>query len=103
LRSMRAALRAADLRVSEDASLCDKASLTDLVGEDPKSDLSCTVYRRVVYPKMASHPRMRYEGPNYSGKAYVVAFANVDCWIYARGSDRTERTACAGTGYVDAA
>jgi hypothetical protein len=91
LREMRTSLRSAGVAASEDASLCDRDSVAVLV--DPNYDVSCTVYRRVVYPKFAAHPRMRFEGMNYSGKAYVVAFANVDCWIYAEGSQRAQTTA----------
>lgn len=86
LPSIRAGLRDAGIIVSDDDSLCDRDAVSDLV--TPSHDLSCSVYRRVVYPKMKAHPRMRYEGPNYSGKAYVVAFANVDCRVYGDGQRR---------------
>jgi hypothetical protein len=86
VRQMTKSLRVAGLMVSPDRSLCDRDTVTDLVTAG--YELSCTVYQRVVYPKMNRHPRMRFEGLNYSGKAYVIAYANVDCWDYATGSRR---------------
>jgi hypothetical protein len=41
-------------------------------------------------PIQKAHPATRFEGPNYSGKAYVVRYENVDCWIYETGSDRAK-------------
>jgi hypothetical protein len=88
LGQMKTALRSEGIAVTPDHSLCDQDAVTELVSDDPESDLRCTIYRRPVYPKMKAHPKMRYEGFNYSKKAYVVAFANVDCWNYAEGSRR---------------
>jgi hypothetical protein len=39
-------------------------------------------------PRQKRRPAARFEGPNYSGKAYVIAYQNVDCWIYDSGSGR---------------
>jgi hypothetical protein len=58
-----------------------------MVAKLSNRDLICTVYKRSP-PRMRQHPARRFEGPNYSAKAFVVAFANVDCWIYATGGAR---------------
>jgi hypothetical protein len=60
-----------------------------MVAKLQNRDVICTVYRRVVDKELFQHPHMRFEGPNWSGKAFVVAFANVDCSVYATGSTRT--------------
>jgi len=83
---MRSELNAVGLVLSPDRSLCDQGAVAQLV--TPDSEVRCTVFRRPVYPKMQEHPRSRYEGLNFSGKAYVVAFANVDCWDYTEGAKR---------------
>jgi hypothetical protein len=50
--------------------------------------LICTIYKRIVYPRSIQYPHRRFEGPNWSGRAFVVAFANVDCSVYATGPIR---------------
>jgi hypothetical protein len=80
---LRRALHQGGLDVQDDRSLCGDPGLVTTLETD---DLFCSVYRDVPYPKFKAHPHMRFEGPNYSGKAYVVAYANVDCWNYAHGA-----------------
>jgi hypothetical protein len=88
---MRAALRTAGLATTDDHSLCDRDTVTALVL--PNFEMTCNVFQRVVYPTMKRHPGMRFEGPNYSGKAHVIAFENVDCSDYADGSRRDQISA----------
>src|SRR3954447_10541428 len=73
--AMKSRLATEGLPVSVEHDLCDSDEIAELVSTD-HSRLRCAVFSHPVYPKMQKHPRSRYEGPNYSGKAFVVAFAN---------------------------
>jgi hypothetical protein len=84
---MKSRLRAEGVTVSVEHALCDQDAIAELVSHD-SSRLRCTVYTNPVSPKMRAHPRSRFEGPNFSGKAFVVAFANIDCSEYADGAAR---------------
>jgi hypothetical protein len=84
---MKSRLQAQGVAVSVEHALSDQDAIAELVSES-QSRLRCTVYTHPVYPKMREHPRSRYEGLNFSGKAFVIAFANIDCSEYAEGAAR---------------
>jgi hypothetical protein len=87
LDKMKSRLQAQGVAVSVEHALSDQDAIAELVSES-QSRLRCTVYTHPVYPKMREHPRSRYEGLNFSGKAFVIAFANIDCSEYAEGAAR---------------
>ena len=72
-----------------DPSLCELNGPGANQGDLSFHDTGCTVYISEP-PRQKKNPHTRYEGLNFSGKAYVVAYENLDCWIYAGGSDRSQ-------------
>jgi hypothetical protein len=87
LSAVKSRLAGEGIPVSVKQELCDSDEIAELVSSDG-SRLRCKVFTHPVYPKMREHPRSRYEGPNFSGKGFVIAFGNVDCWDYGEGATR---------------
>lgn len=73
-----------------DRSLCNATGPPSVqsLGELTFAHTRCSVYKAEP-ARQQELPHTRFEGRNYSGKAYVVAFENLDCWVYAGGSDRS--------------
>lgn len=89
LRAPKRALAAAGYQTSLDRSLCVRSGPGANQGGLTFSEWTffCEVEMRSP-PRQTIRPATRFEGPNYSGKAYVVAYENVDCWVYQTGSRR---------------
>lgn len=83
------ALAAAGYRTSLDRSLCVRSGPGASQGSLTFGEAAffCQVEMHAP-PRQTTRPATRFEGPNYSGKAYVVAYENIDCWVYDNGGRR---------------
>lgn len=87
LRIAKAKLASAGYQTGLDRSLCERSGAEANQGDVTFTDSFCEVEMRSP-PRQKTRPATEFEGPNYSGKAYVVTYENLDCWIYNTGDNR---------------
>ena len=87
LRATKRALTAAGYPPVLDRSLCERSGVEANQGDLSFADTYCEVDMHSP-PRQKERPRTWFEGPNYSGKAYVVTYENIDCWVYDSGDKR---------------